>query len=69
MVLRHYITQEKPFKNKTIVEYYLKTGGHVVYFLKETIKMEGNRCIVIPVKRLIALEIYSRGYCLKYKSF
>lgn len=38
--LRQYFSQEKPFKNKTIVEYYLKTGGYIVYFLKETLKLK-----------------------------
>lgn len=56
MVLRQYLTQEKPFKNKTIVEYYLKTEGGHVYFLKETTKIEGNGCIVILVKRYTAFE-------------
>lgn len=67
MVLGQYLTQEKPFKNKAIVEYYLKTRGYIVYFLKETTKIEGNRRIVILVRRFIAFETYSRGYCLKYK--
>lgn len=56
MVLRQYLTQKKPFKNKTIVEYYLKTEGGHVYFLKETTKIEGNGCIVILVKRYTAFE-------------
>lgn len=69
MLLRQYLTQEESFKNKAIVKYYLKAGGCIVYFLKETTKIEGNRCIVILVKRFITFETYCRSYCLKYKGY
>lgn len=32
MVLRQSLTQEKPFKNETTVEYYLKTEGEMFIF-------------------------------------
>lgn len=67
--LRQYLIQEKSLKTKTIVEYYLKTEKENVYFLKETTKIEGNRCIVIVVKRYIAFETYSSGYCLNCKGY
>ena len=39
-----------------MIEYYLKTRRSLVYFLKETTKIEGNGCILILVERFIAFE-------------
>ena len=49
------------FENKTMMEYYLKTSKCLVYFLKETTKIEGNGRILILAERLIAFETYSNG--------
>lgn len=49
------------FENKTMIEYYLKTRRSLVYFLKETTKIEGNGCILILVERFIAFETDSKG--------
>ena len=44
-----------------MIEYYLKTRRSLVYFLKETTKIEGNGCILILVERFIAFETDSKG--------
>lgn len=43
------------------MEYYLKTSKRLVYFLKETTKIEGNGRILILAERFIAFETYSNG--------